>query len=82
MFVLCDYICSYCGRPIETSFVTVRGRHYHALENACGEKAERSCYDLSRQRGEPLYPDKTAAQIDAQGMPAASDVHTPQGLPT
>jgi hypothetical protein len=50
MYVLCEYVCSYCGRAIETSFVTLGEKHYHALENEKGEKASSSCYDLARQQ--------------------------------
>jgi hypothetical protein len=47
MVALCSYNCSYCRRPIETSFVTLGQKRYHAIENEFGESAERSCYELS-----------------------------------
>jgi hypothetical protein len=57
MYTLCNYTCSYCGRQIETSFVTLGKRHYHALENESGEKDERSCYDLSQHGTKSLHQD-------------------------
>ena len=65
MYTLCNYSCSYCGRCIETSFVTLGDRHYHALENEIGEKATRSCYDLS-QHGTRTLEENLAAEGPVQ----------------
>jgi len=47
MYMLCEYSCTYCGRPIETSFVTIHEKHFHANENEFGEMSSLSCYDQS-----------------------------------
>jgi hypothetical protein len=66
MVALCTYTCSYCRRSIETSFVTLGERHYHAIENEFGERAERSCYELSEYGTKTLsgnFPPASAVQI-------------------
>jgi hypothetical protein len=54
MSLLCQYSCSYCGRSIETSFVTLGKKHYHALENDIGDRGGPSCYTLSEHGTQTL----------------------------
>ena len=74
MYTLCSYKCAYCERPIETSFVTLGGRHYHALENETGERTGPSCYEQSchgtRNLDEKFAHGPSVPSIESAHVPA------------
>jgi hypothetical protein len=60
MFALCGYKCTFCGRAIEHSFVTLGENHYHAVENEYGHTGPLSCWDQSEHgtkslTGPPMF---------------------------
>jgi hypothetical protein len=80
MYALCSYTCSYCGRLIETSFVTIGERHYHDRESQSGNLTEPSCYVLSRRGTESLLYDEHCVTGAAERRYSASGSRQPAQL--